>query len=1116
MNKTLPWHQMLTLRDEIRERTLAVFAADLYDVVMQQGKMPLYEEPEQFFGVTHVTGALKSLARDVMLRLAGQSDKAVRQLAETYGGGKTHALITLRHLVTDPEALPQETPAVQEFLAAIAPTPPPRARVAVLLGDRTDVERGMEARSPSGELRRLRLPWSILAWQLAGENGLRLLHPQGLAAERDSDSPPTTDLLESLLALPAEEGLATLLLMDEVLTYARQRVEANDSWQSILIDFFQFLTQAVTRTPRCALVVSLLSKETDDGELSRRVQGMMDTIFGRLRDSLVQPVGKDDVAEVLRRILFTPESVEASRAKWPAQVTAAVKGIVSLNVVAEQDSDNLGREFKNAYPFHPDLTDIFYSQWVSLEGFQQARGVLRVFAQALRASEGWDFSPIVGPGVFLNDRGKPELAEAATELANIAKMDEYEGRKQKWDRILASELAKAGQIQKEFQSLQRGREVEQAVMATFLYSQPIGRKARREELLRLLGPTQPDAIELDKALRNWVEVSWYLDETESQGGEVGAGGLKALPKFWRLGFRPNLKQMHHDACDRVNEAVLEDRVLKAIGTVKELTQGAVGAGAKVHSLPDKPSDIPDDGQFRFGVLRPNAASEPGKPSTESRRFLEQTTGPDRPRQFGNAVVLAVPSRTGLSDMRQKARAVLGWEEVRAQFKAESDKQDGGDGADSAARLDRVKVEIDKAETELQRSIRLAYNIVVTRAANGEVQAFQLNFDDASPLFTLIQADERSRIQDAPVTAATLLPDGPYNLWRGSEAERGVQYLVQAFAERPDLPKMLNQRAIIDTLVQGCRDGLFVLELRRSDGAVRDTFWRENPDPDVLDDKDLYVVLPEAVEGLKHIRPELLTPGSEGLRDLWSGPELRMGTITAYFSGTHSVEDPVEGPLTVPKAERDVLNAAVSAAVQQGLLWLTSGPASLLREEVPPSLLSDAAVLQEPPPSVSLTAILPEALPDAWQGKETTVTAIKAALNRQTGKNLPWALVKEVVDSAYRARILEHDAPGLLPQDWATAQAITLRVPSGVVAGSQPTPQPEPVPHGWTTEADLQMLEVQELADQIGALKAAATDAELELEFRVRITLCGSPSPSAINNFNDILAKVTSGLHLSNT
>ena len=109
-----PWHEVVQLRDDLKtgELSLAVFAADLYDVIMQKGQRPVYEHPAEFFALTYPTYNLRELVKDVALRLAGKSDKAYRKLSVNYGGGKTHTLITLRHLVHDPATLPN-LPAVR-------------------------------------------------------------------------------------------------------------------------------------------------------------------------------------------------------------------------------------------------------------------------------------------------------------------------------------------------------------------------------------------------------------------------------------------------------------------------------------------------------------------------------------------------------------------------------------------------------------------------------------------------------------------------------------------------------------------------------------------------------------------------------------------------------------------------------------------------------------------------------------------------------------------------------------------------------------------------------------------------------------------------------------------
>ena len=51
-------------------------------------------------------------------------------------------------------------------------------RVAALPFDKLDVEKGMEISDPVGNVRWLKQPWSVLAWQIAGAHGLELILPR--------------------------------------------------------------------------------------------------------------------------------------------------------------------------------------------------------------------------------------------------------------------------------------------------------------------------------------------------------------------------------------------------------------------------------------------------------------------------------------------------------------------------------------------------------------------------------------------------------------------------------------------------------------------------------------------------------------------------------------------------------------------------------------------------------------------------------------------------------------------------------------------------------------------------------------------------------------------------
>ena len=1096
-----PWHEVVQLRDDLKsgELSLAVFAADLYDVVMQKGHRPVYEQPAQFFALTYPTLNLRELVKDVALRLAGRSDKAYRKLAVNYGGGKTHTLIALRHLVHDPGALP-DLPAVREFEAHIG-FKAPRARVAALCFDKIDIEIGVETPDPDGKLRKLRYPWSVLAWQLAGSDGLRLIHADGQDAERET--PPAEPLLAELLAKPQADDLATLVLLDEVLMYLRVQVEMDSSWRGRLISFFQYLTQAVVKVDRCAMVASLLASDPRKhdafgNELLRDVS----EVFGRQMEEDASPVSKEDVAQVLRRRFFTPESI-SDQGSFRPHVAATVGSIAALDEQTAKERAAAEQRYLDSYPFHPELTEVFYSRWTQLDGFQSTRGSLRTFAIALRDAERWDTSPLIGPNVFLNEPGTNDLAEAASELASFASVDTDGSAHQQWRPILEGELAKARAIQSDSVRL-RHRELEQAVIAVFLSCQPIGQKASTPELMVLLGAAKPDRIELETGLQRWTEVSWFLDEAEvaTRGGDSGA--TSELPKAWRLGNRPNLRQMHDDACrNRVPPALIESQLIDAIERQRTLTSGASAAGARVHNLPARPRDIADDGAFHYAVLGPRAASDAGKPSAEARTFIEQTTAPDRPRVYRNAVVLAVPSRDGLDAARTRIRDYLGWEEVRAQLR---------DQPIDPLREQMLAAETAAAGKRVPDAVRSAYCMVVTVSESDAINAFRVVVGD-EPLFTTIKADRRSRIQETAISSDAMLPGGPYDLWREDEQSRRVKDLVGAFAQFPKLPKMLRTKEILDTVLDGVRSGIWVAQLARPDRTVR-TFWRTGIDQPAIDDAGLELVLPEAAK-LNGLESDLLRQGN--LPGLWSSDAITVQDVYDYFAGGREVVLPREGyeeTLCVPECEPAHVDATVLQAVEEGLVWLTSGPASILHEPVPAGVLSAAATLRPPPERIPVDEMMAESIPDAWRDGTTNALAVATALSTKHGATLPWAAVRAVIEDAIRAQWVEFTADSAAwPCDLASARHVMLRVPTDQESrgGSRESRQ---TPRGLlTAEALLEAHGIQDLADQIPEIAKAAVGNALKFHIRVEFGGDKPPSSEAVERITDLLTKVSENLRL---
>jgi hypothetical protein len=1082
-----PWHQVVQLRDDILSKELSQkqFAADLYDVMM--GTNPgVYHDAGEFFALTYPTVKLRDLARDVTHRLAGKSEKAVRQLHLTFGGGKTHSLITLVHLVRNPASLPG-IPAVEQFRAHCALEGGfPEARIAAVVFDRLDAEMGMTVAAPDGAKATLKMPWSVLAWQLLGAAGLKLLKTDGT----ERATPPATGVMEDMLKLARKDKQGVLILFDEVLWFVRVMAGIDPGWVGRMREFMHSLTQAVAKVPQCCLVASLLASDTQKmDEIGKQTARELYDEFKRVADEGIQPVESQDVPEILRRRLLKLESY-TDQSEWASQVVAVLNGIQAIDEYTAKNRALEEKRYRDAYPFHPDLIQTLYQKWTLLEGFQQTRGILKTLASALRDAVTWDKQGLIGAQVFLREPGNEGLSVAASELANTAQLEQYEGRRQNWTAILEAELAHARKAQEALLGIQH-RELEQAVMATFLHSQPIGQRAMTRDVKVLLGAGAPDRIELDKGLARWSDASWYLDDTFTSDREGG------LPKLWRLGSKPNLKQMHHDARQNVGATLVDDVLETEIRRAGKLSEGARGAGVKLHLLPAKPSDIEDDGEFHFAVMGPAAASD-SKASNEAKRFIEETTGPDKPRALNrNAVVLAVPSKDGVEVAREKVRDVLGWEKVRDMLKERTD-------IDTAATV-RLDGNLRAARSEMVSQIVMAYCVAVTVNDANDVVAYRINVDN-EPLFGKLAGDKRLRIESTAVNAEALLPGGPFDLWGAGDKARFVKDLVGAFAATARLPKMLNRAAILETLLQGCEAGEFVLRVTRADKSVR-TFWRCRPDEQATQDPTLEVVLSDAA-ALTQLDPALLAPGN--LPGLWSSDALTLSALQDYFGGKKLIEIDKGGymeSLLIPAAESTAIANAVVDAVKAGRIWLVNGTVSVLGEDVPAGFVNESAELLVPPAQMPSVDLLPAQLAAAWSGDASNANLIHAALSAKLGKPLPWCRTAQALDEAFRLGLIERtlDSAGW-PSDLGGSPAVRLRV------GANKGKEPPPDKHfgSMTASAELELHEVQNLSDQLDALRDATAGHALRFKVTLELGENAQVKPSVVDKVNAILREVRAG------
>ncbi|MCS7237814.1 MAG: DUF499 domain-containing protein [Thermoguttaceae bacterium] len=592
-----PWFDVVTPHVDIQKGHLdqAVFAADLSDVVADRGPVE-YRDALTFFRKTFPTAGLVHLAAGVLSRLAGRgTGEPVIQIKTPFGGGKTHSLIALYHLIRSGEEH-QGSDFVSEVLRHAGLTAIPKGELVVFVGTAAD---------PLGG----RTLWGELAWQL-GNYSLLEYHDRRRCS-------PGKDLLHQLIG-----DKPVLILMDEIVEFA---VRAKD-YRDQLMAFFQELTETVKVAPRAVLVATLPSSAPygDEGE---RVLRQLEQIFGRV-ETIKNPVEGDEMLEVIRRRLFEPPH-DPQEIVNTAQAFFEFYNRLEKDVPAEFRQPAYRERIKKAYPFHPAVIDILFTRWSTYASFQRTRGVLRLLALVVK--ELYDQRapwPLILPGHI--NLGNPAIR--AEFLRVIGR--EYEG-------IIAADLAgpkaKAPQedeaIGSEYRIYRLATTVAQAI---FFYSFSAGdvRGIDLKELrVATLLPQIPVSLVGD-TLKRLENLLWYLNEDNN--------------RFY-FSTEPNLIRILQEKEEQVTEDQLVNQVRK---NLEEL----VGNELKVFLWPISSQDVPDLPQLKLAILEidyPRQAPHTLPFVKELLNKCGQTF-----RTYRNALLVLVPSQTELEPLRNHARRLL--------------------------------------------------------------------------------------------------------------------------------------------------------------------------------------------------------------------------------------------------------------------------------------------------------------------------------------------------------------------------------------------------------------------------------------------------------------------------
>jgi hypothetical protein len=758
--------------------------------------------------------------------------------------------------------------------------------------------------------------------------------------------------------------------------------------------------------------------------------------------------------------------------------------------------DSIDR-LKTAYPFHPDLLDRFFGKWTDLDQFQRTRGVLQTFAMALRDAEKWDDSPVIGPQIFLEASGKDGLSEALLKLAEAAK-DSDRVKNPQWPNNLKTELPRALEAQKNDAATLTGREIEAACIASFIFSQPIGEQAELSDLRWLLAATCEMPAVLNNGLVAWQKASWYLEECDST--EAGTG----VPKYWRLGPKPNLNQLHDSYKKRALKHAKSRFDDLAKNKCTPLYEGAVEEGIKPHKLPDTPADVEDDGQFRLVILGADYAGVVGDPPfAKAQEFMRTHSSPTDVRTYQNILLVVTPSVTGLHQAEQQIAEWIAWEEIKgsSQFKELDSFQQ-----------ETVRKKEKESLKEAQTAVKNAYELVLYLEKDGSIQSKKITLGAQSLFATLLQESSLRLFRDK-IDAEAIMPNGLFPVWPAGDSHIRVSELYQEFGKDPRLPKLLSAKTVLNTIEDAVRRGILAVRCTRSDGSEQ-WFWRSSID--IADwGKTAEAWLPNKAS-LNVLTTGAVLPAS--LPGLWPKNDdgVKLSVLYSWFDGTHFYEEKTQPdyppePRPIPAVDYQIVKKAVAKAVEDGSLWLVYGNDSV-HFETPTDIQMDAdSLLYRPPTTLASMDLLPHSLPDAWS-KETepkaTVGSLYSAIKMSRGRPWPSKLFLDGLNSALGQGFIHRAAGGgpitSVQQDGAVELTIKSEAPK--------PPDPTPIQPGRRSSslAVLSVGEVQEFADHIHELSKRLAGLEAQIEVRMTIK---SKTDADLSEANVVLNKIKAGWKL---
>ncbi len=775
LKELLPWRDIIEPHPDVAQGRYknAEFAADLAQVARGEGSYE-YRDPVEFFARTYVTEGMAGLLEQSLRRISGDEGEPVIQLKTAFGGGKTHSMLALYHLLRGRVAL-DRIPNVKHVVEQAGLSRLPRANVAVLVGTALD---------PTKAKRPLNMPgitintlWGEMAAQLAESAGDLKLYDHIKEADKKGVS-PGSEALKNLF----DACGPCLVLMDELVAYAKKLYGARGLPAGTFDNFIAFI-QEVTEAARASknsIVVASIPESVIEigGDAGKTALETIEHTFGRM-EAIWKPVTASEGFEVVRRRLFLdckdPDGRDAVCAKF-SQMYIENQNDFPIEVKEVEYRQRM----ISCYPIHPEVFDRLYEDWATLERFQRTRGVLRLMASVIH--ELWmgnDAGFMIMPGSIPLDvpNVRDELTRHLSEGWNALVDREVDGRESIPYQTDKTNIRYGGRLV--------ARRVARTVM---LGSAPTVRdqNVRGIEASRIrLGVVQPgeNIANFNDALNTLTSSLAYLYTNPSSD------------RYW-YDTRPTLRKTVED---RATQIPLTDVEFEIETRLRGLRRERPFAG--VHICPKSSLDVPDEQSARLVILGPTdvyRASNQNNVAMNSVAEILNNRG-NSPRIYRNMLAFVAPDQDLMSTLKQTVRRYLAWESI---------KEDSEDLNLDAAQNRETQNNINRFNRTVEDQIREAYCWLLVPYIDKNVDlktiVWDINRISGGNEGIVTKASKRM-IQNEQIiekwAPILLLMELDNLLWRESE-NISIRQLWEYLSSYCYLPRLANEGVLLDAIQTG--------------------------------------------------------------------------------------------------------------------------------------------------------------------------------------------------------------------------------------------------------------------------------------------------------------------------